>query len=65
MAHNVRGLLLCCNLCSSSPELQPTGISDDEDKDKSSIELRLTEPLQIVNKKMMIVSTASIAAKPC
>ena len=38
----------------SSPELQPNKITDDEDKNKSSIELRLTELLLIANKKMRI-----------
>jgi hypothetical protein len=48
----------------SSPELKPNRITDDEDKNKSSIELRLTEPLLIANKKMRIYSSASIAANP-
>jgi len=59
-----QGLLLCWNLYSSSPELKPNRITDDEDKNKSSIELRLTEPLLIANKKMRIYSSASIAANP-
>jgi len=62
MTPNVDGLLLCWNLCSSSPELQPNRITDDEDKNKSLIELHLTEPLLIANKKMRIYSPASIAA---
>jgi len=39
-------------------------ITDDEVKNKSSIELRLTELLLIANKKMRIYSSASIAANP-
>jgi hypothetical protein len=64
MAHNGQGLLLCWHLCSSSQELKPNRITDDEDKNKSSIGLRLTEPLLIANKKMRIYSSASIAANP-
>jgi len=48
----------------SSQELQPNKITDDEVKNKSSIELRLTEPLLIANKKVRIYSSASIAANP-
>ena len=48
----------------SSPELKPNRITDDEVKNKSIIELRLTEPLLIANKKMRIYSSASIAANP-
>ena len=48
----------------SSPELQPNRITDDEVKNKSSTELRLTEPLLIANKKMRIYSSAGIAANP-
>jgi hypothetical protein len=48
----------------SSPELKPNRITDDEDKNKSSIELRLTELLLIANKKLRIYSSASIAANP-
>jgi hypothetical protein len=48
----------------SSLELKPNKITDDEDKNKSSIELRLTEPLLMANKKLMIYSSASIAANP-
>jgi hypothetical protein len=48
----------------SSPELQPNKITDDEVKNKSSTELRLTEPLLIANKKIRIYSSASIAANP-
>jgi hypothetical protein len=48
----------------SGPELKPTKITDDEDKNKSSIELRLTEPLLIANKKVRIYSSASIVANP-
>jgi hypothetical protein len=58
MAHNRQGLLLCCNLCSSNPELKPNRITDDEDENKSLMELRLTEPLVIANKKMRIYSSA-------
>jgi hypothetical protein len=39
------GLLLCWHLCSSSPELKPNTITDDEVKSKSSIELHLIELL--------------------
>jgi hypothetical protein len=43
------------------PELMPNKVTDDEDKNKSSIELRLTEQLLIANKKMKkIYSSASI-----
>jgi len=48
----------------SSPELKPNKITDDEGKNKSSIELRQTELLLIANKKMRICSSASIAANP-
>ena len=60
------GRACCCAgiHCSSSPELKPNKITDDEDKNKSSIELRLTELLLIANKKMRIYSSASIAANP-
>jgi hypothetical protein len=51
-------------LITSSPELKPNRITDDEDKNKSLIELRLTELLLIANKKMRIYSSASIAANP-
>ena len=64
MAANVQGLLLCWNFIMSSPELKPNKITDDEDKNKSQIELRLPEPLLIANKKMRIYSSASIAANP-
>jgi hypothetical protein len=64
MAANEQGFLLCWNLCSSSPELKPNRITDDEDKNKSRIELRLLEPLLIANKRMRICSSASIAANP-
>jgi hypothetical protein len=43
IADNVQGLLLCWNLCSSSPELKPNKITDDEDNNKSSIEKVLPE----------------------
>lgn len=61
---NEQGLLLCWNFITSSPELKPNKITDDEVKNKSSIELRLTELLLIANKKMRIYSSASIAANP-
>jgi len=48
----------------SSPELQPNRFTDDEDKNKCSIELRLTVLRPIANKKMSIYSSASIAANP-
>ena len=48
----------------SSPQLQPNKITDDEVKNKSSIELCLTEPMLIANKKMRVYSSASIAASP-
>ena len=64
ITHNAQGLLLCWNLYSASPELKPNIITDDEVKNKSSIELRLTEPLTIANKMMRIYSSASIAANP-
>jgi hypothetical protein len=35
----------------SSPELQPNRIADDEVKNKSSMELRLAEPLLIAKKR--------------
>jgi len=38
----------------SSPELQPNKITDDEVKNKSSTELRLTELMLIAKKKMRI-----------
>ena len=46
------------------PELKPNRITDDEVKNKSSIEFGQTEPLLIANKKMRIYSSASIAANP-
>ena len=61
MTHNVQGLPQGWVF---SPELQPNRITDDEVKNKSSIELRLTEPLLIAYKKMRIYSSASIAASP-
>jgi len=48
----------------SRPELKPNKITDDEDKNKSSIEFGQPEPLLIANKKMRIYSSASIAARP-
>lgn len=45
-----------------SPGLKPNKIPDDEDKNKSSIELSLPKLLLIANKKMSIYSSASIAA---
>jgi hypothetical protein len=45
LAGNVQGLLLCWYLSSSSPELKPNKITDDEVKNKSSIELHQTEAL--------------------
>jgi len=41
-------------MCSFSPELKPNKITDDEDNNKSSIELRRLEPLLIANKKMSL-----------
>jgi hypothetical protein len=64
LAGNGQGLLLCWNFIMSSPELKPNKITDDEVKNKSRIELRLTELLLIANKKMRICSSASIAANP-
>jgi hypothetical protein len=65
MTHNGgQGLLLCWYFIMSSPELKPNRITDDEDKNQSLIELRLTEPLLIANKKMRIYSSASKAANP-
>jgi hypothetical protein len=56
----------CCagNLCSSRQELKPNKITNNEDKNKSRIELRLPKPLLMANKKMRIYSSASIAANP-
>jgi hypothetical protein len=48
----------------SSPELKPNRITDDEVKNKSSIESGLAEPLLIANRKMGIYSSASIAENP-
>jgi hypothetical protein len=48
----------------SSPELKPNRITDDEVKNKSSIEFGQPELLLIANKKMKIYSSASIAANP-
>jgi hypothetical protein len=56
------GLAAVLEFIMSSLELKPNRITDDEVKNKSSIELRLTEPLLIANKKMRIYSSASIAA---
>ena len=58
------GLAAVLEFIMSRPELQPNKITDDEVKNKSSIELRLTEPMLIANKKMRIYSSASIAANP-
>jgi hypothetical protein len=48
-----------------SPALKSIRITDNEDKYKSSIELRMPKPLLIANKKMRIYSSASIAATQC
>jgi len=56
------GLAAVLEFLMSSPELKPNKITDDEVKNKSSIELRLTEPMLIANRKMRTYSTASIAA---
>lgn len=48
----------------SSPELQPNKITDDEVRNKSSIELGLSELMLIANKKMKIYSSDSIATNP-
>jgi hypothetical protein len=48
----------------SSLELKPNKITDDEDKNKSTIELGQPGLLLIANKKMRIYSSASIAANP-
>src|SRR5215203_4677958 len=64
MAHSVQGLLLCWNFIMSSPELKPNKITDDEVKNRSTIELRQSEPLLIANKTMRIYSSASIAPNP-
>ena len=58
------GFVLCWNLYLSSPVLNPNRITYDEDKNKSRIELSLTEPLLIANKTMRIYSSANIAANP-
>jgi len=47
----------------SSLELKPNKITDDEDKNKSSMEFRLTEPL-LIAKRWGFISSASIAANP-
>jgi hypothetical protein len=64
MAHRA-GLAAVLEFIMSSPELKPNKITYDEDKNKSRIELRLTEPLLIANKKMRIYSSASIVASGC
>jgi hypothetical protein len=64
IATNVSGLAAVLEFIMSSPELKPNTNTDDEIKNKSSIELRLTEQLLIANKKMRIYSSASIAANP-
>jgi len=48
----------------SSPELRPNRITDDEDKNKISIVFGQHEPMLVANRKMMIYSSASIAANP-
>lgn len=58
------GLAAVLEFIMSSPELKPNKISDDEDNNKRSIELRLTEPLLIADKKLKIYASASIAANP-
>ena len=63
IAANGQGFLLCWNFITSSPVLKPNKITDDEVKNKGSIELRLTEPLLIVNKKMRIYSSAKRTTK--
>jgi hypothetical protein len=45
ITHNGQGLLLCWNLYSSSPELKPNKITDDEVKNKNSIEFGQPELL--------------------
>jgi hypothetical protein len=49
MAHN--GQAASLEFLTSSPEMQPTKINDDEVKNKSSIEFGRPEPLLIANKK--------------
>jgi len=56
------GLAAVLGYITSSLKLQPNKITDDEDKNKSSIEFGQPEPLLIANKKMSIYSSASIAA---
>jgi hypothetical protein len=51
MTANGQGLLLCWYFITSSPGLKPNKITNDEVKNKSSIEFRLTEPLLIANKR--------------
>jgi hypothetical protein len=58
------GLAAVLEFLMSCQELLPNKINNDEVKNKSSIELRLTELLLIANKKMRIYSSASIAANP-
>ena len=53
-----------CHFIMSSPEPKPDRITNDEVKNQSSIELRLTEPLLIANKKLRIYSSLSHIAKP-
>ena len=58
------GLAAVLEFVMSSPEQKPNKITDDEDKNKSSIEFGQPEPLLIANKKMRTYSSASIAANP-
>jgi hypothetical protein len=58
------GLAFVLEFITSSPELQPNKITDDEVKNKSTIELRLAEPMLLANKKMRNYSSACMAANP-
>ena len=56
IATTEKGSLQCWYSSSSSRELKRFKITDDEDNNKSPIELRLTEPLLIKNKRGEFIS---------
>ena len=64
MAAYEQGLLLCWYFIIVSPELKPNKITDDEDKYNCPIELRLTEPLLIANKKDKNLFVRQHSSKP-
>jgi hypothetical protein len=62
VAANGQGLLLCWYSLLVQPNLQPNKFIKVQITNKSSKEIGLPKPVLIVNKKMKIYSSASIAA---